>query len=143
LDEVVDALVALKRLPIMVVFDNYTEDKSFDILEQLSTSLERHNIDKEVGIYFRLPNNPNGAKFNSLIAEKKFNHYLGADTKVVGVQAGKIPKFFLTGNWKPMSIIAIDHQMRSSKTAVYAGCCDLIVTYTDTPPIVENTEKWQ
>lgn len=143
LDEVVDALVALKRLPIMVVFDNYTEDKSFDVLEQLSTSLERHNIDKEVGIYFRLPNNPNGAKFNSLIAEKKFNHYLGADTKVVGVQAGKIPKFFLTGNWKPMSIIAIDHQMRSSKTAVYAGCCDLIVTYTDTPPIVENTEKWQ
>lgn len=143
LAEVVDSLVALKRLPIMVVFDNYAEEKSYNVLEELSVTLESNGIDRDVGIYFRLPNNDHGVKFNSLIAEKKYNQYLDVDTKVVGVQAGKIPKFFLTGSWKPMSIIAIDHQMRSSKTAVYAGCCDLVVTYTDTPPIVENTEKWQ
>lgn len=141
--ELVSALVALKRAPVMVVFDNWEESKTLGTLDELSQALAENNIDDKVGIYFRLPNNDNGHKFNAMIAEKKFNKYLDVDTAVVGVQSGKIPKFMLTSQWKPKSVISIDNQFRSSKTAVYASnCCDLIVTYTDKPPIVENQEKW-
>ena len=143
LSELVASLIELKRLPVMVVFDNYDTTNSANKLALLSQALREHGIDQNVGIYFRMQNKDAGTEFNDIVAQNKYNQYLGPDTQVVGVQSGKIPKFFLTNNWRPMSVIALDTQLRSSKTAVYASCCDLIVTYTDAPPIVETQEKWQ
>lgn len=143
LTDVVKSLVDLKRLPVMFVFDSYDQSKAHEILEDLSNALDANNVNGKVGVYFRLPNTENGIKFNEIIANKQYNQFLDTDTSVVGVQSGKIPKFFLTNNWKPMSVVAIDTQLRSSKTAVYAGCCDLIITYSDTAPIIETQEKWQ
>jgi hypothetical protein len=141
--ELVGALIALKRAPVMVVFDNWEDHKAVKVLEDLSEALEANNLDRSVGIYFRMPNNEHGLKFNAMIADKRYNQYLDVDTEVVGVQSGKTPKFLLTSAWRPKSVITIDNQFRSSKTAVYAAnCCDLIVTYTDAPPIVETQEKW-
>lgn len=143
LTDVVKSLVDLKRLPVMFVFDSYDQSKAHEILDDLSNALDANNVNGKVGVYFRLPNTENGIKFNEIIANKQYNQFLDTDTSVVGVQSGKIPKFFLTNNWKPMSVVAIDTQLRSSKTAVYAGCCDLIITYSDTAPIIETQEKWQ
>lgn len=143
LDDVIKSLVDLKRLPAMFVFDSHDQSKAHEILETLSQALEANSVTGKVGIYFRLPNTDNGIKFNEIIANKHYNQYLDTDTAVVGVQSGKIPKFFLTSNWRPMSVVAIDTQLRSSKTAVYANYCDLIITYSDTVPIIENQEKWQ
>ena len=141
--ELIAALIELKRAPIMVVFDSHEDHKAAKVLETLSEALEANNLDRNVGIYFRLSNNENGIKFNEMIADKRYNQYLDVDTDVVGVQSGKTPKFLLTSAWRPKSVITIDNHFRSSKTAVYAAnCCDLIVTYTDTPPIVETQEKW-
>ena len=141
LDEVIGSLVDLKRLPLLVVFDSFEHTKSHAILSELSEIFDAHGL-KNIGIYFRLQNADNGIKFNELIAEKQYNQYLGPDTEVVGVQSGKIPKFLLSTNWKPMSVLSIDSQLRNSKTAVYASCCDLVITYSESPPMVENTEKW-
>jgi hypothetical protein len=143
LTEVVASLVELKRLPIMVVFDNQVTAMAAKQLNELSHAMEENNIDQNVGIYFRMQSNEAGAEFNEIIARNKYNQYLGPDTQVVGVQSGKIPKFLLTTNWRPMSVIALGTQLRSGKTAVYASCCDLIVTYTVAPPIIETQEKWQ
>lgn len=145
LSEIFQALVNLKRLPVLVVFDNHsitTSQKNLKILEILIDSLEKNNLDKKVGIYFRLPNDEVGKKFNQLIAEKTYNNHLDIDTEIVGIQSGKIPKFFLTSNWKPMSIITIDSSLRNSKTAVYANCCDLIISYSDSEPIIETRTVW-
>ena len=145
LNEVFQALVNLKRLPALVVFDNHsitTSQKNLKILEILVDSLEKNNLDKKVGIYFRLPNDEIGKKFNQMIAEKTYNNHLDVDTEIVGIQSGKIPKFFLTSNWKPMSIITIDSSLRNSKTAVYANCCDLIISYSDSEPIIETRAVW-
>jgi hypothetical protein len=145
LSDVFQALVNLKRLPALVVFDNHsitTSQKNLKILEILVDSLEKNNLDKKVGIYFRLPNDEIGKKFNQLIAEKTYNNHLDVDTEIVGIQSGKIPKFFLTSNWKPMSIITIDSSLRNSKTAVYANCCDLIISYSDSEPIIETRAVW-
>ena len=145
LNEVFQALVNLKRLPALVVFDNHsitTSQKNLKILEILVDSLEKNNLDKKVGIYFRLPNDEIGKKFNQMIAEKTYNNHLDVDTEIVGIQSGKIPKFFLTSNWKPMSIITIDSSLRNSKTAVYANCCDLIISYSDSEPIIETRAIW-
>jgi len=145
LSDIFQALINLKRLPALVVFDNHgitTSQKNLKNLEILVNSLEENNLDKNVGIYFRLPNDENGKKFNQLIAEKNYNNHLDIDTEIVGIQSGKIPKFFLTTNWKPMSIITIDSSLRNSKTAVYANCCDLIISYSDSEPIIESRTVW-
>jgi hypothetical protein len=141
LTEVIGSLIDLKRLPLMIVFDSYEGQRAHPILEELADAFAQHDVNN-IGIYFRLPNDTNGIKFNELIAEKQYNQYLGTDTQVVGVQSGKIPKFLLTSGWKPMSVLSIDTQLRNSKTAVYASCCDLIITYSESPPMVENTERW-
>ena len=61
----------------------------------------------------------------------------------MGVQTGKIPKFLLKTDWKPMSVLSLGATLRHSKTAVYASCCDLILTYSDAEPIMETMLKWE
>ena len=144
LAEVLSALVYLKRLPLLIVFDNIDEIKSFSTLEVLDKALQLTYLNNNVGIYFRLPNNENGKLFNQLIAEKEYNKKLDQDTQIVAVQSGKLPKFFINNAWKPMSVLAIDSHMglRHGKTSIYASYCDLIISYSDTSPIVERLEKW-
>ena len=143
LNGVIEALVNLKRFPLLVVFDSYTPKKCLDELTTLSENLKDFGIYDNVGIYFRLDNNDNGREFNQYIANNSYNCQLNSDTKVVGVQSGKIPKFLLKTDWKPMSVISLGAQLRHSKTAVYANCCDLIITYSDVEPIMETALRWE
>lgn len=142
LDEIIQSVSELKRFPMLVVFDVYDPKKCLEEMRNLEASLENNRIYNDVGIYFRLDNNPIGKEFNQLIADKGYNAQLDSNTKVVGVQSGKIPKFLLKTDWKPMSVISIGNQLRHSKTAVYANCCDLIIAYTDNEPIIETRNEW-
>ncbi len=142
-DDIVSALVLLKRFPVMFVFDAFSTADQAEKMEEIALSLEKHNINDSVGIYFRLQNSDTGKKFNELIAKRKYNSQLDKDTQVVGVQSGKIPKFFITNEWRPMSVVSLGVTLRHSKTAVYANCCDLIISHTDTNPIIEQKHPWQ
>jgi len=140
LSEIIASLIYLKRTPTLIVFDNASETKSLENLESISVALKEVGILEKVGIYFRLPNTDVGRKFNQLIAANSYNHKLDSDTVVAGVQGGKIPKFFLTNTWRPMSVIAIDTRMglRHGKTSVYTSCCDLIIEHSDQTSILED-----
>ena len=143
LDDIFQSLIELKRFPVLVVFDTFDAKKCAEEMKKLSNCLEENQIFDDVGIYFRLDNSEIGKQVNQLIAEKQYNCQLTETTKVVGVQSGKIPKFLLKTNWKPMSVISIGNQLRHSKTAVYANCCDLIISYTDNEPIVDTRFIWE
>jgi hypothetical protein len=143
LDQVISSLLKLQRLPTLMIFDSNDHKKCFEELELLNESLEGNGIFDQVGIYFRLPNDEHGASFNKLIADRGYNYNLDSSTKIVGVQNGKIPKFFLKTDWKPMSVITIGNTLKQTKTAVYANYCDLIISYTDTQPIIESRALWE
>lgn len=140
LSDIVKSLVELKRLPALVVFEGTNEERANELLNTLKDALEENGIFDKIGIYFRLQNNEQGKKFNQLIADSSYNYKLDNTTQIIGVQSGKIPKFFLTSNWKPMSVISLDTKMgmRHGKTAVFTNCCDLIVEYADAPALVEK-----
>jgi hypothetical protein len=142
-NQIIESLINLKRFPLLVVFDSYTPKKCLEELINLSENLKDFGIYNKVGIYFRLDNNDNGKEFNQYIANNSYNCQLDSSTQVVGVQSGKIPKFLLKTDWKPMSVISLGAPLRHSKTAVYANCCDLIITYTDVEPIMETVLKWE
>jgi hypothetical protein len=139
LSEVISSIIELKRLPMLVVFEHWDDEKTFKNLEKFSEILEEFNLDTNVGIYFRLDNTEYGKKFNRLIAEKKYNNKLDHETKIAAVQGGKLPKFFLKTEWKPMTVLGLSTKMglRHGKTSVYSNCCDLIIEYTDFAPLLE------
>ena len=135
LDQVIEALTNLRRLPVLVIFDTYDEKRCFAELQNLTENLEKNGIFNKVGIYFRLNNSETGKEFNQFIADKSFNKPLDINSRVVGIQSGKIPKFLLKNEWKPMSVISLGNSLRNSKSSVYTNCCDLVIAYSDTQPI--------
>jgi len=146
LADVLAALLELKRLPLLVVFDNMTNDKLINNLEILSNAVKTHGLDDAVGVYFRLPGQDLGKKFNGLIAQNNYNHRLDMDLKVAALSSGKIPKFFLNSTWKPMSVLGLDTRMglRHGKTSVYTNCCDLVIEYAEEKSILEIRKiLWQ
>jgi len=140
LDDVIASLQELRRLPLLVVFDTLINNKYLENLEILSESLEKNGIVDNIGIYFRLPNDEVGKQFNQLIKDKQYNYELNSSTKVVAVQSGKLPKFFIKTAWKPMSVIALDSRMglRHGKTAVYSNNCDLVIEWADQPAMRDS-----
>lgn len=138
LDEIFESLVNLRRFPLLVVFPNYDEKRAFQNLENLSISLEKCGISDDVGIYFRMDNNEEGKRFNQLISSKEYNHKLTKDTKIVAIQSGKIPKFLIKSAWQPMSVLSLDNNLRHNKAGVYSECCDLVITYSDTEPLMSG-----
>ena len=143
LEDIFASLISLKRLPTLVIFDTYDAKKCSEDLKILSNSLEENGIFDQVGIYFRLPNSEAGIEFNKFIADKHYNCQLDQSTKIVAVQNGKIPKFFLKSGWKPMSVISIGSSLKQTKTAVYANMCDCIISYTSQQPIIETRTLWE
>jgi hypothetical protein len=141
--DIVNSLRVLKRFPLLIVFDSNDQKKCLEELTNLSKILEKNGIVDGVGIYFRLGNDGIGKEFNQLIANKKYNSQLDTTTQLVGIASGKIPKFLLKTDWKPMSVISIGKLLQHNKTSVYANCCDLIINWSDTQPIVEARMAWQ
>lgn len=143
LDDVIASLLKLRRLPLLVVFDSNDYKRCFEELCNLHENLEKNGIFDGIGIYFRLPNDEYGSQFNKFIADHQYNCQLDNTTKVVAVQNGKIPKFFLKNAWKPMSVISIGSSLKQTKTSVYASVCDLVISYTEQQPIIETRTIWE
>ena len=143
LSDIISSLRSLKRFPLLVIFDSNDQKKCLEELSNLSEILEKNGIVNNVGIYFRQGNDGVGKEFNQLIANKKYNAQLDNTTQIVGIASGKIPKFLLKTDWKPMSVISIGKLLQHNKTSVYANCCDLIINWSDTQPIVEARTQWQ
>lgn len=143
LEDIFQSLKELKRFPALVVFDPHVVKNSFSDLTKISDFLENNDMTENVGIYFRLSNDESGKDFNQLIAQKKYNCQLTEHTNLVGVQSGKIPKFLLKNDWMPMSVISIGNNLRHNKTAVYANCCDLVISYSETEPLYEPKLVWE
>jgi hypothetical protein len=140
LDEIIASLVKLHRLPLLVVFDTYVNDRYYENLKILSSALENNGITDNIGVYFRLTNDESGKQFNQFIANKSYNYNLDKHTKVAVVMSGKLPKFFLRTPWQPMSVIALDTKMglRHGKTSVYSNRCDLIIEWSDRETLMED-----
>jgi hypothetical protein len=140
MSSVLSSILALRRAPILIVFADLVNSKYYENLEILSTALDDNGIFEGVGVYFRLPNDDTGRKFNTLVADKQYNQKMDENLKVAAVMSGKIPKFFLSNPWKPMSVITLDSKMglRHGKTAVYSNCCDCIVEWAEEPSISEQ-----
>ena len=134
--EVLQSLMSLRRFPVLLVFDDYSDAIHIEELQLVADALDALNITENVGIYFRKPNDILGKDFNNIITQRGYNCMLDTNTLVAGVSSGKIPKFMITTEWQPMSVIVMGSSLKHNKTAIYSNCCDLIISYTNQEPII-------
>lgn len=138
LEELLNSLIDLKKLPILFVFNSFSEHDCVKQLDLLTENFKKLNLLENVGIYFRFKNQGHGEEFNRRIASSKFNKNLDTSTQIAGIANGKIAKFFLKTDWKPNSVISFTNSLRNNKTSVYCNNCDCVVYYTDTEPFIIN-----
>ena len=136
LDEVVGALGALDRLPLLVIFNGHESKECLKNLEKLAISLKNYGVNSGVGIYFRFDNVTDQNKnFNNLINQLGYNSQLSDSTLVAGIANNKLPKFLLKSKWYPKSVISFSNNFKSNKTSVYCDAVDLIVYYNEKRPL--------
>jgi len=137
--DVISSLIKLRRLPLLVVFDTFVNNKYLENLQILSNALKSNGITDKIGVYFRLPNDEIGKQYNQLIKDNCYNYPLDETTQVAVVMSGKLPKFFLKNSWQPMSVLALDTKMglRHGKTSVYSNNCDLIIEWANEPTTLD------
>lgn len=135
LNEIIASLKELKRLPLLVVFDHYSPENSWEMLKALRASVESNELSK-VGIYFRFDSGSNsGMNFNSLIGVSNFNQHLTTETEIVGIANGKLPKFMLKTDWYPKSVLNLTNSFKHNRTSFYCDAVDLIINYGETLPL--------
>lgn len=135
--DVIVALQKLNRNKILFSFDAHNIKNVEKQLNTLSNTLDELNIIDKIGIYFRLSNSVSN-NFNSTISEKKYNCKLDNETKIVGVENNKLPKFLLNTNWLPDAIISLETSFIGGKLSAYSNQCDMIIMYTDCEPLIQK-----
>lgn len=136
LDELVSALSELNRFPLLVVFNGHDSTECLQNLKKLSKSLKNNGVDNATGIYFRFDNvTEHNKEFNSFIAGSGYNNALSENTKVAGIANNKLPKFMISSNWRPRSVITFSNNFKNNKTSYYCDDVDLIVYYNEKRPL--------
>ena len=136
LNNLIDSLIELKRLPILFVFDAHSTNNFVDLLATISTALNNYDIN-DIGVYFRISNNETDKLFNDFVVEHKQNCMLTANTSVAAIRNGKIPKFFFKNFWTPKTVVFLEHAPNKNKTSTYArNISDLMITYSKSKPLV-------
>jgi hypothetical protein len=136
LDDVVEAIGKLDRLPLLVIFNGHESKECLKNLEKLAISLKNCGVDTNSGIYFRFDNiSEHNKNFNNLISQLGYNAQLTDTTLVAGIANNKLPKFLLKSKWYPKSVISFSNNFKSNKTSVYCDAVDLIVYYNEKRPL--------
>lgn len=138
LEDVLNSLVQLKRLPVLFVFDGHHNKKDKKSLEMLKISLKKLDITGDVGIYFRYDKGDDTENFNNEIAQLEYNKNLSTRTVVAGISNNKLPKFMINLRWKPQTIISFTNNFKSNKSAVYFNDVDLVIYYNVAKPLDEK-----
>jgi hypothetical protein len=131
LEDVLQSLKELDRLPILCILEGHTPKVNKKTLDFLHNALKFHNLTDNVGIYFRFDKTEDNVNFNSSVADYQFNKDLNDQTIVAGIANNKLPKFFLKSPWKPKTVISFTNNFKNNKSAVYCTDVDLVIYYTD------------
>ncbi len=129
LTAVIDAILELKRLPILVVCD---KDDALLNLHTLHNVLKNIIPREEMSVLFRL-DSPKGDEFNTYVKENNLNNMVDKHTKVVYINNIKLPKPLLRSDWKPSCVFAFRSSIggRLQKVSMYTQTFDFQIYYED------------
>jgi hypothetical protein len=133
INDVLQSLHKLERLPVLVIFDNRNVKQCIEYLEKIV----KFESKGTKGIYFRFDNNSEENKlFNSLIHQHSFNAYLDSNTEIAVISNNTLPKFLIKNGWRPKSVISFTNSFRNNKSHVFCNDVDLKIYYNNAAPVV-------
>jgi hypothetical protein len=136
LDEVMCAINELNRFPLLIVFNGHDSKECLHHLKNLSSSLKNIQVENNVSVYFRFDNvTEHNREFNNSVASLGYNTALASSTLVAGIANNKLPKFMISNNWRPKSVITFSNNFKNNKTSYYCDAVDLIVYYNEKRPL--------
>jgi hypothetical protein len=138
LDEVLDSLKTLDRFPLMLIFEGHNSATDKKMLKSVENSINSIGLDGDIGIYFRYDKENDKESFNQEVASLGYNKNLTDATMVVGISNSKLPKFLVKMQWKPQAVITFTNNFKVNKSSVYCTDVDLVVYYTERPPLDEK-----
>lgn len=132
---IVTALLSLKRLPLLIIFEGHSSEKDKKTLKLVEDAVSTLGLGDEIGIYFRYDKGDDSSHFNKELLTLGYNKDLGDKTVIAGISNNKLPKFMIKTGWKPQSVISFSNSFRANKASVYCTDVDLIMYYTATEPL--------
>lgn len=135
LTELVAALKTLLRVPLLFIFEGRNPIINKNQLLATGVALSENKLSDNVGIYFRFEKSEDSDGFNSTVSSLAFNHVLTENSQAAGISNHKIPKFMIKNAWKPKAIISFTNAFKNNKSFVCFSNIDLVLYYSDTPPL--------
>lgn len=126
LPDMLTALQALNRFPILVVFDKqYAEDNIRQMLEHFNGIIPS----EEQSVLFRLDGDDS---FNQLIKNNNLNNWVDKNTKVVYISSTKLPKLLLKTDWSPSVTVSFTSATDRTVDIFVYNTCDLVIYREET-----------
>jgi len=126
LQQVIDSIIELRRMPLLVVLPG---GKDEDTLNQLHTTHKMFkNIvpNTEISVLTRCKSvSTFGKEFNDYVKDNQLNNSLAKNTKIVYITNKKIPKPLLTNSWDPEAVLICSSTKSYTKVDRYIGTVDL------------------
>ena len=100
---ILDTLLALDRLPLLVVLDyENAEGQLYDCINHFRDILES----SQQSVLFR--HDGPDCEFNNIIKQRKLNNWVDKTTKIVYISNNKLPKILVNNDWKPTSVLSFN-----------------------------------
>lgn len=127
LENVIDSVAELKRLPILFIVSS---DAALKDLKQSYQSISNYVTSEEVSVLFRLDNDTN-ADFNDYVKKQGLNSPVSKDTKVVYICKDKLPKPLLKAEWVPRSVVRLGSTRVQTKIDQWTYECDMVIHFDE------------
>lgn len=122
LASILGTLQELDRFPILVVLDPAEAERQ---LHETANYFRDIVEASQQSVLFREDGTDSG--FNQLIHDRKLNNWVDADTKIVYINKGKLPKLLLKTEWTPSAAFSFTSAMDRFVNNYIGFNCDLIV----------------
>ena len=127
INSILDALIELKRFPLLVVLDN---KKALDGLVSIHNATTNFTKTEDISVLFRLDGEKN--EFNQYVKDKKINNMVAKNTKIVYINNTKLPKPLLQSGWIPSCTLSYGGKSLSfNNVTSYVQQFDLQIVYED------------
>ena len=129
IDQLVQSLLELNRLPILIVLD---EKKALDQLTVCHNHFKNVVHSSEVSVCFRKPNTEARDPFNEMVSEKGINNPVDKNSKIVYINNSKLPKPLLQKDFAPRAVVSLGgHIIGFNNVTNFIQQFDLQIVYED------------
>lgn len=126
LNQIVESILELKRIPLLIVIPGTKEKDSLEGISKMHKIFKNLIPSEDISVLVRMKNSTkDGKDFNNYIKEQKINNSLAENTKIVYITNKKVPKPLLMSTWDPEAVLICDNTRNYTKVDQLVSSVDV------------------